>query len=100
MTIEEILKESYLIGSPYKGDDSYDVDWSDNAGKSLLGELQSHEQSACEEAVEDFVRYASNKLLHDSINDSYEYPMEEVPNLLSTLLDEFKKQLVEKDKKE
>lgn len=46
-------------------------------------------QKAVEEAVRGFVREFSNKCLHDSINESYNYYLEEIPNIVSDFVEQY-----------
>lgn len=83
MNIEEQLKELDALINLYKDDPN------DGLRNKIWVWYTNKLTKAQEEAVRGFVREFNNKCLHDSINESYSYPLEEIPNVVYSFVEEY-----------
>jgi hypothetical protein len=83
---KEKIEEILLKHSPY-------VFFGNAVKTELFGETVKHLttliQEERKEAVEGFITDFSNKCLHDSINESYNYYLEEIPNIVSNFVEQY-----------
>jgi hypothetical protein len=83
---KEKIEEILLKHSPY-------VFFGNAVKTELFGETVKHLttliQAERKDAIEGFVREFSNKCLHDSINESYNYYLEEIPNIVSNFVEQY-----------